>query len=163
MTEIEKIKTNINGEIPGGKYDVLQVTDIDNPGEVLDNFKKSIIAIIQNDTLEYNDKKWEALLPEKIVQNVARFDEEDYKNDELVCSLKLMVYDVKSENLKEWTWFSSKLKDNGFDVYFQGIFRARFTSFIRFQGVLLSKIIIFRNGTSYPIHVYKDVVSYKTF
>lgn len=161
MTEIERIKNNIHGEIPKGKYDILHVEDIVNPKEVLEIFKQSIITILENKHLSYEDPKWEQLLPKKIVNIIHQFDDEDFKNDDLVCKVDMLVYDVLSNNLKEWQWYSSKIKDRGFEVCFEGIFRGGFTNWVRFQGIPLSKITIERNNTVYPLKVYRDVMSYK--
>ncbi|MFT3979060.1 MAG: hypothetical protein QM687_01230 [Ferruginibacter sp.] len=161
MTEIEKIKKNTNGELPDVNYDVLHVTGIDNAEEILQNFKKSIITILENKDIAAEEKKWEELLPSKLVNVVTQFNFEDFRNDELVFSLRGIVEDVQDKEVKEWEWYSSKLEKDGFKVYFEGTFRARFTSFVRFQGVPLSKITIERNGVVYPINVLKDVMSYK--
>jgi hypothetical protein len=161
MNEIQRIKANKKGEIPNSKYDILRVDGIENPEEILENFKKGIITILENSNLNYNDKKWESLLPKKIVNIVNQFDEQDYKNDDLVFSISSMVYDV--QKLKDWQWYSSKLSENSFQVIFEGIFRGGFTSFVRFQGIPLSKITIERNGIIYPLKVRKDVMTYKKF
>lgn len=161
MTEIERIKKNVNGEIPKEKYEILRVEDIDNPKEVLDIFKQSIITILENQHLSYEDPKWEQLLPQKIVNIIHQFDDEDFKNDDLLCKVDILVYDVLSKNLKEWQWYSSKLNDRGFEVYCEGILRGGESNFVRFQGIPLSKITIESNNTIYPLKVYKDVMSYK--
>lgn len=161
MTEIERIKKNIHGEIPNGKYDILHVQNIDNPKEVLEIFKQSIIAILENQDLSYEDKRWEQLLPQEIVNIVHQFDDEDFKNDDLVCNIDILVYKVLNKNIKEWQWYSSKIKDRGFEVYCEGILRGGESNFVRFQGIPLSKITIESNNTIYPLKVYRDVMSYK--
>lgn len=163
MNEIQRIKNNIKGEIPNNKYDILRVNSIENSDEVLEILKKSIIVILQNSNLDYKDKKWESLLPKKIVNIVSQFDEQDYKNDDLVFSLSSIVDDVKDSDIKKWQWYSSKINNKGFEVYFDGVFSSRFTSFVRFQGIPLSKITIERNGIVYPIKVRKDIMTYKKF
>jgi hypothetical protein len=163
MTEITKIEQHINGETPSGKYDILRVEGIDNPKEVMDNFKKAIISILKNPQLDKADPKWEQLLPQRIIHIVNQLDEEDFKNDDLVFPISSIISAVRSKTLKEWQWYSSKISDTGFEVYFEGIFRARFTWFVRFQGIPLSKIFIEREGVTYPLKVYKDVMTYKKF
>lgn len=163
MNEIQRIKKNVNGEIPEGKYDILSVKDIENPEDVLSIFKKSIITILENINLNEDNKKWESLLPKKIINIVNQFDDQDYKNDDLVFSLSSIIYSFKSSNLKEWEWYSCNSNEKGFEIYFEGVFRGRFTSLIRFQGIPLSKITIERNGIIYPLKVRKDVMTYKKF
>lgn len=163
MTEITNIEHNNNAEIPNGKYDILRIENIENPKQVLDVFKKAIIVILKNPQLDKTDHKWEQLLPQAIVHIVKQLDEEDFKNDDLVFPISSIISAVRSKNLKEWHWYSSKLNDSGFEVYFEGTFRSRFTWFVRFQGVPLSKIFIEREGIVYPLKVYKDVMTYKKF
>lgn len=165
MNEIERIKKNINGETPSGKYDILRIEDIDNAQQVLENFKKSIITILENQYLSYENKKWNDLLPKEIVEVVEQFNSEDYKNDDLLTSINMMVDDVLDPDIKDWQWYSSKLFRDGFVVYFEGIFRGPFVNFVRFHkpGIPLNKITIERNGIVYPVKVYKDVMSYRRF
>jgi len=161
MTEIEKIKKHTKGEIPKGKYDILRVEDIDNPQEVLEVFKQSIITILENKHLDNKDKKWEKLLPQKIVNIVNQFDDDDYSNDDLIMPINLSIYSMR--DLKEWEWYSSQIIGNRIEVYFEGIFRGGFTWFVHCQGIPLSKITIERDGVIYPMKVFKDVMSYKKF
>lgn len=161
MTEIEKIKNNINGETPKGNYDILRVEGIDNPTEVLENFKQAIIVILEHPTLDAKDKKWEQLLPQNMVHIANQMDSEDFANDDLVYTLDSSIAAVKNKNLKEWQWYGSKVSSNSFEVYFEGTFRGRFTWFVRFQGIHLSKITIERDGIEYPLKVYKDFMTYK--
>jgi len=163
MTEKERIQQLVNGERPSGEYDILRISNINDASDALENFKKSISTLLENNNLRSDDPMWNDLLPEKIVRIVNRMDKEDYKNDELVFSVKSMVDDVLDPDIKTWQWYSSQLNENGFEVYFEGTFRARFTGFVRFQGIPLSKITIERKGVVYPINVYKDVMTYKKF
>jgi hypothetical protein len=77
--------------------------------------------------------------------------------------LPSIIGSVKNKNLKEWEWYSSKIEGNNIEVLFNGIFRARFTCFIRYQGIPLSKINIERDGVKIQLKVYKDVMTYKNF
>jgi len=149
MTEIDRIQNNINGEIPDGKYDVLQIKSIDNPEQELETFKQSVTIILQNIDLNEEDSEWESLLPEQLVSFTNQLAEYDYYKDELISHITPMIYKMKK--VKKWEWYSSKLTENGFDVIMKGIFRGIFIPLIHHQGIPHSSIVIIRGGEEYPI------------
>lgn len=163
MTEIERIQNNTNGELPNEMYEVLRVEDIDNPSEILEDFKHAIIAIVSNANLSPDSEEWYKILPQNIVDNVAKFEYDDFKKDELVFGIKSIIEDTQDSVIKAWEWYSSKLYTDGFEVTFKGEFHFRFAWFVRFQGVLASKISIEADGVNYPLtsQIRHDVVEYK--
>ncbi len=167
MTEIERIQKNVNRELPDGDYFILRVEDIDNAKEVLEDFKQSMIIVLQNKNLHYKDEKWQKLLPKSIVEVTEQFEDEDYKNDDLLYDIPLMVNDIlPTIGKKDWEVYSSKLYSDGLEVIFSGDSRGVGPlNFIRFHkpGIPLKKITKERDGVVYPIKVYKDVMSYRSF
>ena len=169
MTEIERIEQNVNRELPEGKYFILRVEDIDNAKDVLEHFKQSMINILQNYNIHYEDKRWLDLLPKDIVEVTVQFDDEDYKNDDLLQDIYLMVKSVfPSFGKRKWEVYSSKLYSDGLEVIFSGDSKGVGPlNFIRFHkpGIPLEKITIEADEIVYPLTtmVYKDVMSYRSF
>lgn len=163
MTEIERIQQNTNGEVPSGKYDILRVEDLSNPEEVLEIFKKCIVVFLENKDLDSENEKWEKLLPHEIVSFIGQLNDDDYSNDDLLSDIDLIIHHLQVR--KEWEWYSSKLYKEGFEVFFEGIFRGSFVELIHCQGIPINKITIESNGVVYPLSnmVYKDITSYKSF
>jgi hypothetical protein len=100
-------------------------------------------------------------LPSNLVQTTLAFEEKDYRLDDSVISLDFMINEVHDKDLKKWLWYSSKLNAEGFDVYFEGFFRLRFTRLLRFLGVPASKVSIVRKGIEHNIKLRNDVIVYK--
>ena len=161
MQEIENIQTNNQGELPNAPYDVLQVSGLTQPAAALADYKQYVLTILQHPELDPNASEWERLLPSNLVEIVKGFVREDYVNDDGVCNIKSLVSDVRSKNIKKWTWYSSKVTEDGFEVYFEGIFRGRHTFPVRFLGIKASNILILRAGKTFHWLPRKDVIEYK--
>ena len=161
MNEIKRITANINGEMPDDSITIIRVNGIDNAAEILDNFKKSVIAFLKHKKLDDESVRWKQLLPAKIIQFVNQLNDDDYSNDILLFPVHSIIYDMKK--LKEWEWYSSKEAPKGFKVVVQGNFLPRFIWFIHCQNIPLIKISIEKNNKIYPLKVYKDVTTYKSF
>jgi hypothetical protein len=162
MDEIKRIKNYTNSEIPKGNKIVIRVTNISNSKEVLDNFKNAIIVFLKNSDINDEDKKWEKLLPSKIVNYIKQLDDEDYSNDDLLEDIDISIYSLQKR--KEWYWYSSKELENGFEIIVEGYFHPRFVNFIHCQNVPLANIWIKddKNDSKHNLRVYKDYTTYKT-
>jgi hypothetical protein len=162
MDEIKRIKNYTNGETPKGDKTTIRVTNISNSKEVLDNFKNAILVFLKNPTINDEDKKWEKLLPSKIVNFIKQLDDEDYSNDDLLDDIDISIYDL--QKLKDWYWYSSKELENGFEIIVEGDFHPRFVNFIHCQNVPLKNIYIKEDNYESPhnLKVFKDYTTYKT-
>lgn len=163
MNEIQRIEYNNSGESPKGLANIVKVVGIDNPKEVLYNFKEAVKAILKHPKLGEREKKWERILPEKIVSFIKKLDDEDYSNDDILAPIHSMIDDMRDADIRDWEWYSSKLMDNSFEVVVQGKFHIGFLWFIHCQGIPLYKMFISDGEKTYPIKMYRDVTSYKTF
>jgi hypothetical protein len=117
MTEIERIINNINGEFPKENYRYIIVENIDNPEEALEIFKQSILAILKNKHIAWDNVKWEKLLPKEVVAFTNQLEADDYK-DELLSQIPNMVY--KIIEVRDWEWYSSQLYEDGFEIVILG-------------------------------------------
>lgn len=164
MKELERLDQNNEGQRPKeGHINIVRVTSLDNPDEVLSLFKEAVKVILEHPDLDKKSKKWRQLLPERMVRFVDQLDEEDYWNDELLESIDGIIDEMRNPDQRHWEWYSSKLTDNGFEVVTTGKFHLRFLWFIHTQGIPQSKMFIVEGETIYPIKMLKDVTQYKTF
>lgn len=162
QTEIERIINNSNGEIPSESYEIFRIHNIQKPKEALKDYKKVILALLQNLDLNRKDEKWRTLFPPNLIKVIDAFEEEDYHKDDFAHPLQSLIYDFQSEGLREWEWYSSKLNSDGFEVYvIGGLFRIRYYSHARFLGIPGSSISLQREGKIYPLKLRNDVIVYK--
>lgn len=163
MNELNNIKNHNSGQVPAGEYDIIRVSGIKHPKQALTAYKELISIILKNIELAPKDKKWESLLPQSFISIVDKFEYDDYVKDDGVTSLDFILKDVQDHDLKEWKWYSSKLLEDGFEVYFEGIYRLGFISLVRFLGIPASKIYTIREGKTYSHGkiLRHDVVEYK--
>lgn len=162
MTELERIDSNNNGQKPIGPYEVAQVTGLKNPKEALADYKQFVKAVLEHPELAADNIKWNDLLPENLISIVNAFTDEDYKKDDTVTSIEILVDSLQDPRLKEWTWYSSKLLEDGFEVYVEGVFKWRHTDPIRFLGIEAKNVkIIMQRGDECIIKLRNDVIQYK--
>lgn len=159
MTEIERINQNINGEVPSEKYDIIYVREINNAENKLTIFKQTVLTFIDNKDLDIHDELWNELLPEIIVKFTSQLNEIDFGIDDLLVEIPTIIY--RMQKVKEWEWFSSKLNEDGFEVYMKGIFRGIFLPLLHQQGIPVENIFIERDSIEYPTRIVRDVLSYR--
>lgn len=159
MTELERIENNINGEQAPEIYTVLRVKNINNPEEELNTFKETISVIIRNKHLDWKDPKWYELFPEKVVKFTKQLKKIDYHKDDLISHIPSMVDKVK--DVRKWEWYSSKLNDGGFEVFFIGNFRGIFIPIVHHQGIPHANIFTEEDGVEYPTRALTDVLTYR--
>ncbi len=151
MTEIEKINSNNNGELPIGEKTIFRAFNINNPQQVLDNCKRVVKALINHPNTNPSSNEWKALFPKTYVQFLDGLTREDFMYDELLYSIEGIVKGFQNENLREWRWYSSKLTANGFEIVFEGWCSFRNYWLIHAQGIPYSKIeITDKQGTGLP-------------
>ncbi|GGB85111.1 hypothetical protein GCM10007424_26450 [Flavobacterium suaedae] len=163
MIELERIKNNIEGELPeSGKYGYFIVENIINPQHELNVFKETISVLIKNKHLSPDDPKWENLLSKQMVAFVSQLDDEDFHNDYILHSLPNVV---GSFMVRKWEWYSSEVLENGFEVTFLGRDIGMVgTVLLHHQGLPYSSLFLEQNGNFYETrNVGTDVLSYKTF
>ena len=161
MDELYQIRHHNQGQKPAGQFDVLLVENLKEPQKALEDFKQVLITILENPDLDPTSEDWNTLLPSNLIAITQQFEDEDYVKDDSVTSLTSLIKDVRNKVLKQWTWHSSQLKGNGFEVYFEGIFRIRYHCHLRFLGIPATHISTLRNGVRYPIKLRNDVIVYK--
>lgn len=159
--EIERIEKNNAGELPLEKYEVFRVRGLNKPEEALEDFKKVIRVMLSNPNLEDTAEEWRELLPSNLIKVTDGFEDLDYRKDDSVASLKSLLEDIRDSDLKEWEWYSSELLEDGFNVYFTGIYRIRFYCHCRFLGIPASGISKEKSGQIYPLKLRNDVIVYK--
>lgn len=163
MTEIERIKNNINGELPKGEYSFLIVQDIPNPKHELEIFKQTMLAFLENKELDEEDPKWEKLLPKQLVAFTNQLEEEDYHKDDLITHIPNMIRWLRE--IKEWEWYSSTMLENdeGFEVIFTGELHITAHPLLHHQGIPHASIFVEKNGELYATKALTDVLTYKKF
>ncbi|CAD7802294.1 hypothetical protein CHRY9390_00907 [Chryseobacterium aquaeductus] len=159
MTEKEQILNNNNGEIPKGTYDIVRIKNIPNPEQELNTFKQTVIAFLENQKLKPENPKWEKLLPKPLVEFTDQLKEEDFHKDDLISSIGTII--VTLQEVKDWEWYSSKLTENGFDVYIKGEFYGIFLPIIHQQGIPHTSLYIVSDGKEYPTRALTDVLTYR--
>jgi len=162
MTEQAQIQYNIKGEKPLKGYQIVRVRNIPHYKEVLDNFKNAVLTILKNRNLDYEDSKWEQLLPKGIVNKIMQLDDDNKKYDELLYSVKSTI--SKFQRIKDWEWYSSLEVEKGFDIIVKGKFNAgKFINFIHCQNVPLENIRIIDADKQevYELKTFKDYTTYK--
>jgi hypothetical protein len=164
MTEIEKINSNINGEMPeNGETTIFTVTEIENPDLVLDNCKQIVKALLSNNKTKPKSDKWRTYFPANVVAFIDQLTSDDFGNDEALWSIESIVEDFQDPDLREWEWYSSKVEDNGFKIVFKGWCSFRNYWMIHCQMIPYSKITIEDKFGKYQNKVIKDVTTYKDF
>jgi len=161
MTEIENIQQHNNGEIPNGKYDIICIKNIENPEQELTDLKETVMIILENIELDAENEEWLHILPNKIVKFTEQLKDEDYYRDDLITNIPNIVWGFQNKNLKEWTWYSSKLKANGFEIVMKGVFRAPRVPLIHHHGIPQSSIFLIRDGIEYPTKALEGVLTYR--
>lgn len=159
MTEKEQILNNNNGEIPTGEYDIIRIKNIPNPEQELNIFKQTVIAFLDNKNLDVKDPKWNELLPKALVQFTNQLKEEDFHKDDIITAIPNILNKLKK--VKEWEWYSSKLTNNGFDIYMKGMFRGIFLPIIHQQGIPHSSLFIVSEEKEYATRALTDVLTYR--
>lgn len=162
MTEQGNIQYNVKGEKPLNDYQIVSVRNINNPKEVLDNFKNAVLTFLNNKNLSDEDPKWEKLLPEGIVSKLKQLDSENKKYDEFLYSINFSIYHF--QDIKKWEWYSSLEVEKGFDIIVNGKFNAgKFINFIHCQNVPLANIRIVNADKNevYELKTFKDYTTYK--
>lgn len=161
MTEIGNIKYNVKGEKPSKNYEIISVRNISNAKEVLDNFKNVVLIFLKNKTLNFEDQKWNKLLPYGIVSKMEQLNDDDKKYDELLYDIDSSIN--KFQRIRKWEWYSSLELENGFDIVVKGDFSDKFISFIHCQNVPLANIRIINEEKNeiYQLSTLKDYTSYK--
>ncbi len=162
MTEIERIETNINGELPSKDYEFIIVENIKEPEKALEIYKQSMLAILKNKDLHEEDIKWGKLLPKEVVAFTNQLEEEDYK-DELLSHIPAMVHSVV--NIKDWEWYSSQLYEDGFEVIILGRDVGGVSMrLLHHQGIPHTSLALGDDTTkSEMTGSGRDVLSYKTW
>ena len=125
----------------------------------LKTFKQTVTTFIENKDLNSRDPKWNELLPEKIIKFIDQLEEYDYHKDDMISSVPSMIY--KLQTVREWEWYSSKLTNDGFEVYIIGIFRTIFLPLLHHQGIPHSNLFIESEGKEYPTRALTDVLTYR--
>ncbi|MDR6968501.1 hypothetical protein J2X31_002524 [Flavobacterium arsenatis] len=163
MTEIERIKKNIDGELPKGKYGIIIVQDMPNPKHELEIFKQTILAILENISLHEENSKWEKLLPKQLVEFTNQLEEEDYHKDDLISHIPNMIRHFREQ--RKWEWFSSTMLENdeGFEVIVIGNLDTIALPLLHHQGIPFTSIFLEENDKLYPTRYITDVLTYKTF
>ncbi len=101
---------------------IVRVRNINNAKEVLDNFKNAVLIYLKNKSLHYDDSKWEKLLPQGIVNKIKQLDDDNFKYDELIGSIRSFIYNF--QEIRDWEWYSSLEVEKGFDIVVMGQFNA---------------------------------------
>ncbi len=140
MTELGNIKYKVKGEKPSKNYEIISVRNISNAKEVLENFKNAVLIFLKNKNLNYEDPKWNKLLPYGIVSKIEQLDDDDKKYDELLYDIDSSIN--KFQRIRKWEWYSSLELENGFNIVVKGDFSDKFISFIHCQNVPLANIRI---------------------
>lgn len=161
MTELERIENNNNGEQTPEINTILRVKKIKKPQVELDTFKATISTILKNKNLDWKDPKWNELLPEKVVRFTEQLEKSDYHKDDLISHIPNLVDMV--QDIKKWEWFSSKLTNDGFEVYFIGRFRSIFLHIVHHQGIPHSSLFLEVDGKEYPTRALTDVLTYRAW
>ena len=159
MSELENILNHTDGEIPEGKYTILKVKNIKFPQEDLNDFKAFIIAFLKNKELRPKDELWETILPMKVIEFTKQLTDHDYRNDDLISHPVWMI-DIL-HRAKDWTWYSSKVTSNGFEVNFTGAFHGIFLTIVHHLGIPHASMFIVKNGVEYPTKAVRDVLEYR--
>lgn len=161
MTELGNIKYNVKGEKPSKNYEIISIRNISNAKEVLDNFKNVVLIFLKNKNLNYEDPKWNKLLPYGIVSKMEQLDDDDKKYDELLYDIDSSIN--KFQRIRKWEWYSSLELENGFNIVVKGDFSDKFISFIHCQNVPLANIRIINEEKNeiYELSTLKDYTSYK--
>lgn len=162
MNEQGQIQYNIKGEKPLKGYQIVRVRNIPHYKEVLDNFKNAVLTILKNKNLDYEDPKWEQLLPQGIVNKIKQLDDDNFKYDELIGSIRSFIYNF--QEIRDWEWYSSLEVEKGFDIIVKGDFNAgQFINFIHCQNVPLENIRIIDADKQevYELKTFKDYTTYK--
>jgi len=163
MNEIENIQQNINGEIPNEPYEIVRIKNVKNPSQMLSVIIESVTTILENIDLDAEDEKWYEILPETIVKFTEQIEEEDYYRDDFLKNIPSIIDDFQSKNRKKWVWYSSKLTDNGFEIFMLGIFRPIHIPFYHHHGIAQSSIFVESEGVEYRTNALEGVLSYKTW
>lgn len=163
MSEVERIISNINGELPEEEYGFLIVQDIPNPKHELEIFKQTMIAFLENKNLDERDPKWEELLPKQLVTFTHQLEEEDYHKDDLISHIPVMINRLKE--IKDWEWYSSAMLDNdeGFEIIFTGKLNVTAQPLLHHQGIPHASIFVEKDGKLFATRALTDVLTYKTF
>ena len=160
MTELERIHNNNNGEVPPEAYEILRIKDVADPQDELDTFKKTITAILENIDLNCESRKWEKLLPKKVVAFTNQVLQIKH-SDDLISNIANIVGTM--QEIKKWEWYSSKLVENGFEVIVTGDFLGIFLPMIHHQGIPHASMFIESEGKEYPTNAIIDVMTHKKF
>ncbi|HEX7846214.1 MAG TPA: hypothetical protein VF476_10485 [Chitinophagaceae bacterium] len=143
MTEIQRIDNNTNGEIPGGDKTIFRVSGIANPLEALNNCKAVVRALILHPGLSPDDSDWKKIFPAVYVKFLSALDEDDYNYDDLLYPIDSVVEDFQDADLRQWRWYSSKLNNDGFEIYFEGWCSFRNCWLIHAQNIPYSKMEVY--------------------
>ncbi|WP_442264920.1 hypothetical protein ACSIGC_11255 [Tenacibaculum sp. ZS6-P6] len=163
MNEIERIESNINGELPEGiGYRYIIVENIKEPERALETYKQSMLMILKNKDLHEEDPKWEQLLPKEVVAFTNQLEEDDYR-DELLSHIPNMVRRVLT--IRDWEWYSSQLYEDGFEIIILGRdIGAIAYELLHHQGIPHSSLASGDDETIIRIsRAGRDVLSYKTW
>ena len=133
MNELQRLNININGEIPEGKKTTVRVIGVTDPAKALANCKQAIKSFLLHQNLDENSTRWNSLLPDKITRFINQLNDDDYRNDELLYPVRIIIYDMKK--LRQWEWYSSNEFPDGFEIVLKGSFAPRFVWFIHCQHI----------------------------
>lgn len=163
MEELERIKNNINGELPiDEEYKYIIVEGIKEPERELDIFKKSMITILENKHLHEEDSQWEKLLPKAVVAFTNQLQEEDYYKDDLISHLPSIIDSIL--RIRSWKWYSSELYDDGFEIVTIGKgLESHILWLLHHQGISHDKLFLGGKDYKYPTRALTDVLSYRTW
>ncbi|HEX7846213.1 MAG TPA: hypothetical protein VF476_10480 [Chitinophagaceae bacterium] len=145
MTEIQYISNNNSGETPSGDKTIFRISGIANPLEALNNCKAVIKALIEHPVLSPDDSDWKKIFPTAYVKFLNSLDEDDYGYDELLYPISSIVEDFQNANLRQWRWYSSKLNNDGFEIYFEGWCSFRNYWMIHAQNIPYSKMEVYND------------------
>jgi len=67
----------------------------------------------------------------------------------------------KVKDVRKWKWYSSKLNEGGFEVFFIGYFRGIFLPIIHHQGIPHTSMFIEVEEVEYPTRALTDVLTYR--
>ncbi|OPC01935.1 hypothetical protein BAS10_18500 [Elizabethkingia meningoseptica] len=111
MKEIERIETNVKGEVPDTTKMVITIKNVTNPQRVLDNTKEIMKAVSQYAYTNNwpSDEEWKSILPKWFVESMTE------KSIEKIMKTKgQWHYESWIESMyhRAWEWYSSKVEGN---------------------------------------------------